>query len=356
MRIIAEIGTAHRGEIRRAEKLIRAAARAGADCAKFQLVYAREILHPATGSVELPGGAVPLYEVFRSLERDAAFYRELKNLTEAEGLSFLASPFGLESARLLRTLSPGEVKIASPEVNHIPLLEEVALWAERVILSSGVSRLGDLETALDILGRERTTLLHCVTSYPAPAEEYNLGVLPHLSALLGVETGVSDHSLDPLLVPGTALLQGAVMLEKHFTLSREDAGLDDPIALDPEDFEKMVRFLRELESLPEDSRRARLEEACGARRVAGVVGSGRKELAPSERENYGRTNRSLHAAAFLKAGTVLTRENTAVLRTEKILRPGLSPLLFESLLGAVVQRDIPAGEGILWEDLLERGD
>ena len=118
-------------------------------------------------------------------------------MTREAGLDFLATPFGLDSAALLRALEPEEIKIASPEVNHIPLLQEIASWHLPVILSSGVSRLGDLETALDILGRDRTTLLHCVTSYPAPEEEYNLAVLPHLAALLGVPPVFRTTPLTP---------------------------------------------------------------------------------------------------------------------------------------------------------------
>ena len=353
MKVIAEIGTAHQGDLMQAEKLIREAARSGADCAKFQIVFAREILHPETGMVELPGGSTPLYKVFEDLEREAPFYRDLKNLTESEGLEFLATPFGLESAALLKQLDPLSVKIASPEVNHYPLLEELAGWKKPLILSSGVSRMGDLEDALDIIGRENTTLLHCITFYPAPEEEYNLSLLPHLSSLLGVETGVSDHSMDPLLVPGLSLVEGGVMVEKHFTLFRGDNGLDDPIALEPADFRRMRDYLDELEGLPDRrSRLERMEKDFSRERIEAVLGSGRKELAPSERAGYGRTNRSIHALPALPPGTVLTDENIAILRTEKILRPGISPRYYKSILGKRVRREVPAGEGILFEDLV----
>ena len=272
-------------------------------------------------------------------------------------MSFLQPPFGLDSAALLKALGPAEVKIASPEVNHIPLLEEIARWKLPVILSSGVTRLSDLETALEILGREKTTLLHCVTSYPAPEEEYNLAVLPHLSELLGVPSGVSDHSSDPLLVPSLSLIQGGCVVEKHFTLSHRDGGLDDPIALEAGDFRRMCDYLTELEELPErSSRMRRLQKDFPEERIRAVLGSGLKELAPCEQESYGRTNRSLHAVTQLKPGTVLTAENMAVLRTEKILRPGLSPLFYKKLLGKTVKRTIAAGQGILLEDLLESGE
>ena len=357
MEVIAEIGTAHQGDLGQAEKLVRQAASSGADCAKFQIVFAREILHPATGAVELPGGAAPLYQVFKSLERDREFYRSLKELTEAEGLEFLATPFGLESAAMLRDLSPKRVKIASPEVNHFPLLEAVSSWDLPVLLSSGVSRLGDLENALDILGREKTVLLHCVTSYPAPEEDYNLAVLAHFEGLLGVPAGVSDHTLDPLLVPGLSYLQGACLLEKHFTLDRNASGLDDPIALDPDDFKRMCDFLQELAALPD--REAGLEKMktlFGAKRLEAVLGGGIKVLADSEKENYGLTNRSIHVVRELHPGMVIKESDLAILRTEKILRPGLHPRYMDILPGTIIKRYIPAGEGLLWEDLLEKGE
>lgn len=350
--IIAEIGTAHQGSLGKAEKLIKAAARSGADCAKFQVVFADEIIHKNTGTVPLPGGDIPLYQVFRDLEQDRDFYRNLKEMTEAEGMDFLASPFGLKSAALLRDIGSDQFKIASPELNHYPLLKEVASYNKDMILSSGVSTLGDIEEALKITGTERTTLLHCITAYPAPPEEYNLKLIPLLAQLFGVQTGVSDHSTDPVLVPLLSVAVGGRMIEKHFTLSRMTDGLDDPIALEPEDFRKMADSVREAEARGIESIIPTLTKKYGETLVNAVLGSGRKVLAPSERNNYERTNRSVHAAEELKAGTVLTRQNCALLRTEKVLRPGISPLYWEEILGRTVKCPVPDGEGIRWEDLL----
>ncbi len=351
MNIIAEIGTAHRGSLKKAETLIRAAAVSGADTAKFQIVFAREILHPETGNVPLPGGDTPLYEVFESLEKDISFYRELKQMSEAEGLVFLASPFGLESAALLKSLDPQAVKIASPEVNYTQLLREISGWELPVYLSSGVSRMEDLKEALDILGRRDVTLLHCVTSYPAPEEDYNLSVLPLLKSELKVPVGISDHSLDPSLVPSVGTLYGISAVEKHFTLSREEDGLDDPIALEPGDFRLMCERLRELEALDSEEKQRKLESWFSADRIRAVQGHGRKVLAASEERNYGRTNRSIHAMKALEKGTLLTAENCAVLRTEKKLTPGMHPRFFDQILGCRINREISSGEGINREDL-----
>ena len=239
--VVAELGTGHLGSMARARELVDAAAASGADCAKLQLVYADEILHPRSGAVDLPTGRVELYRQFRDLEQPVSFYAELKRYVESKGLLFLCSPFGLRSARELRTLGVAALKIASPELNHVPLLQEAAGYGLPLVLSSGVSTLGDIERALAITGRERVVLLHCITAYPAPEDEYNVSLLASLAAVFGVEVGLSDHSLDPVLVPVLAVLHGARVVEKHFTLSRAGAGLDDPIALEPAAFARMVR-------------------------------------------------------------------------------------------------------------------
>ncbi|MDC7235160.1 MAG: N-acetylneuraminate synthase family protein [Spirochaetales bacterium] len=351
MNIIAEIGTAHRGSLDKAGELIRAAARSGADTAKFQIVIAREILHPETGTVPLPGGDVPLYDVFESLEKEASFYASLKSMCEEEHLEFLASPFGPGSARLLKELHPRRVKIASPEVNYTALLKEIGSWNIPVILSSGVSRMEDLKEAVEILMPGELTLLHCVTSYPAPEEDYNLSVLPLLEKTFGTAVGVSDHSLNPVMVPAVSTLYGARIIEKHFTLSREEDGLDDPIALEPEDFRLMCDRIRELEELPREQRLSRLEKWFSSEEIRAVQGHGHKELAPSEQANYGRTNRSIHASTTLEKGTVLNPENCCIVRTEKKLNPGMHPRYFDRIMGCRINRRIPSGEGIREDDL-----
>ena len=362
--IVAEIGTSHNGDLTKARELLAAAAASGADAAKFQLVYADEILHPACGAVELPGGSVPLYERFRSLERDADFYAELKTLTEEAGLVFICSPFGIRSARILRDIGAPAIKIASPELNHFPLLREVASYDRSIILSSGVSTLSDIEKALAVMdevsGSGGVTLLHCVTAYPAPEEEYNIRLIPNLAAVFGVKAGVSDHSADPVLVPALAALYGAAMIEKHFTLDAGGGGLDDPIALTPPLFARMVREIRDAENEAAAGRvaeaREALEAAYGRDRVRRVLGNGVKALAPAEAANYATTRRSVHALGEISAGELFTEENTALLRSEKNLRPGLSPELWDLILKRQSARTIFAGEGITWDDILSPGD
>ncbi|MDR2516477.1 MAG: N-acetylneuraminate synthase family protein [Spirochaetaceae bacterium] len=360
--VIAELGTGHGGDRARARELIRAAGEAGADCVKFQMVYAGEILHPKTGTVPLPGGETALYDVFKKLETGSDFYADMKEYAEKAGLIFLCTAFGPQSAREVAALRPALLKVASPELNYPALLGAAAAAGLPTLLSSGVSRLAGIEAALDFFGgagsaeAERVCLLHCVTSYPAPERDYNLRVVRNLRNIFGVATGVSDHSLDAELVPSLAVAMGAAAVEKHFCLSRADGGLDDPIALPPDGFARMVRAVKRAAAFAVPGGDggaliAEMKKERGAELVEAVLGDGVKRLALSERANYERTNRSLHAMRDIAPGEVIRKEAIGVLRTEKVLRPGLPPSWLESVTGRTARAFIPAGEGIRFQDI-----
>lgn len=356
--VIAEIGTGHGGDPGKAAELVHAALEAGADCVKFQHVYADEIIHPRTGFVPLPGGLVPLYDRFLALQTGPEFFARLLALAEGLDMLFLCTPFGTRSARELADIGVKAYKVASPELNHLELLDEIAGTGLPTILSSGVSTLADIERAVGRFDRgggsgyrSSLALLHCVTHYPAPEEEYNLRVLAPLSRLFGLTCGVSDHTQDPVLVPALAVCSGASIVEKHICLSRSDPGLDDPIALPPEDFARMVRAVRKAAGTKPEDALEDLSREYGQARVQAVLGDGRKRLAPSEAENYGRTNRSLHALRAIGRGEKFTRDNVAALRTEKVLRPGLPSEFLGLVLSRSARSDIPDGEGIVWDDV-----
>jgi N-acetylneuraminate synthase len=361
--VIAEIGTAHGGDVAKGAELIAAAAEAGADCVKFQHVIAEEIIHPATGLVPLPGGSIPLFERFKALQTSPDFLLGMMEEAERRSVVFLCTPFGIQSARDLRRLGVRAMKVASPELNHLPLLAELASYGLPTILSTGVSRLTDIETATSVFHDLPDTpgyrinpvgqlaLLHCVTAYPAPEEEYNLRLLPLLSGIFGCAVGVSDHSMDPVLVPVLAVAMGGSIVEKHICLSRSGDGLDDPIALPPDAFASMVGALR---AAVQDGTAATLEAMAltyGPARVEAVLGTGIKVLAASETANYERTTRSIHASRPIQQGEVFGTHNLAILRTEKVLRPGLHPALMPQVEGRLAAREIPDGEGVEWADL-----
>lgn len=396
MKVIAEIGTAHGGNIEKARALIDEAASCGADIIKFQWVYADEILHPDTGFVNLPGGSIRLYDRFKALEVSPDFFRECLEYTHQKGLLFACSPFGLRSLEELASIKPDAIKIASPEVNHIPLLRACASYYGKIpiILSSGVSTLGDIEKAIALLtggkklGKEENgmvlpplTLLHCITFYPAPEDEYNVRCVDTLQKIFGIPSGISDHSLDPVLVPVLASAMGGSMVEKHITLSKKTDGLDDPVALEADQFSQMVNALRQTEAIfgrfgkdfaagGNSIQNARLladgtilstsqaeiirqmEMQYGEEKVSRVLGTGVKKLAPIEIQNYGRTNRSLHYTSSFEKGHKIESKDIAVLRTEKVLTPGIPPEFLERVTGCVLQKDVTSGSGVAWEDLL----
>ena len=368
--IIAEIGTSHQGSLEKAKELIDAAAASGSDVIKFQWVYADEILHPDTGFVKLPTGNIPLYQRFKQLECPLSFYKELLDYTHSKNCKFCCSPFGVRSLNELLSINPDIVKVASPELNHFPMLKALSDYRNAqkkrgenpvpVIVSSGVSKLCDIEKALEILGTEKVSLLHCITSYPAPESEYNLRLITNLKNIFGIECGVSDHSLDPILVPVMSFYCGGTIIEKHFTLSKETDGLDDPVALNPEQFALMVHVVHQtevtLKHYGQETGKKRifeqLSEQFGAQKLSEVLGDGVKKLAPAESANYGRTNRSLHFMHDMKKGEVIKAQDIGVLRTEKILTPGISPEYLDFVVGKVLQQDVTSGSGVEFKFLV----
>lgn len=366
--IIAEIGTSHQGDIEKAKKLVDLAYDSGCSAVKFQWVYADEILHPKTGFVDLPGGKIPLYERFKELEVAPSFFEQLLHYAHEKKLDFICSPFGVKSLKELLFIEPDAIKIASPELNHFPMLEYLAEYRKnqmengqkpiKVILSSGVSTLSDIEKAIEILGKENLILLHCITSYPAPESEYNVQLIQNLSLIFGIPTGVSDHSLDPILVPSLSCAVGGSVLEKHITISNETDGLDDPVALNGEQFSLMVHCVRQTQACVNRYGREKalemainqLSESYGREKVLACLGDGVKKLAPCESSNYGRTNRSLHYMKALNEGHIINENDIGVLRTEKVLNPGLSPSFLKKLIGKKLLRNVEDGNGVAFED------
>lgn len=385
MKIIAEIGTAHAGSLEKAHELIDAAAFAGADCVKFQWVYADEILHPDTGFVNLPGGKTRLYDMFKQLECSCDFYKKCLEYSHKKGLLFACSPFGIKSFDELVKINPDAIKIASPELNHFPLLRKCAEYYQKIpiIISSGVSKLGDIEKAIQAIQNKKEscanekcfpdlTLLHCITFYPAPEEQYNVKCVKTLRQIFGIPTGISDHSLDPVLVPVLTVLMGGSVIEKHITLSKKDSGLDDQVALEPEQFAVMVHSVRQalsiqerykkegkavkenLENAAEKEILKQLEYEFPSEKISAALGTGIKKLAAAEEENYGRTNRSLHYMRSLKKGSRIKPDDISVLRTEKILSPGISPEYFSIIENSILEKDVCSGDGVKWEDFIQR--
>lgn len=356
MYIVAEIGTSHEGSLDKAKLLAEKAKYAGADCVKFQWVYADEILHQKTGFVNLPTGKIPLYQRFKELEVNPDFFYKLREFSSEIDIDFMCSPFGPKSLVELLQINPDFIKIASPELNYIQLLQ---LLNEKntnkipVVLSSGVSKISDIENALECFSSlNDITLLHCVTSYPAPETDYNLNLIKNLSGIFGINTGVSDHSLSPYIVPLLSYFCGATMIEKHITLNNDDLGLDDPVALNIENFKKMTNAITEAKKISKQDLYLELKNHFGSI-IDETLGSGKKELAKSEKENYLRTNRSLRFIKDLKQGDVIRSSDIGILRTEKVLEVGLHPSFLNNFIGKKVCKDINSGDAVLWSSIIE---
>ena len=356
MYIVAEIGTSHEGSLDKAKLLVEKAKYAGANCVKFQWVYADEILHPNTGFVDLPTGKIPLYQRFKELEVNPDFFYKLREFSSEINIDFMCSPFGIQSLLELLQINPNYIKIASPELNYIQLLNllnKKNIKNIPVVLSSGVSKLSDIENAIDCFDNlENLTLLHCVTSYPAPESEYNLNLIKNLNSILGIKTGVSDHSLSPYIVPLMSLYNGATMLEKHITLNNDDDGLDDPVALNTENFKKMTDAINEAKKISKDELYLEMKKHFGSV-IDDTLGTGIKTLAPSEKNNYLRTNRSLRFMNDISKGSKISKNDIGILRTEKILEVGLHPKFYDDFIGRTVTKDIKSGDAVFWSSIIE---
>lgn len=357
--IIAEVGTGHNGDIQRAKKLIDEAFFAGANAVKFQIVYAEEILHPNTGYVNLPTGSIPLYNRFKELEVSKSFYAELTEYAHNKGLLFSATPFGFRSAKELYELKPDFIKIASPELNYVQLLKYCASFSTPMILSTGVSILADIEKAILTVNSVNANLplaiLHCVTAYPAPENDYNVSLIKNLNAIFNLPIGLSDHSLDPILVPILSIANGAFIIEKHICLSRKENGLDDPVALEPAMFKQMCDAIKKVATYSIDEIIEYLiQTGYTNKRIEDVIGFGNKKLGYAEMQNYGRTNRSLHYTKKLCKNDIIKNEDIAILRTEKKLSVGEKPEMLDFLIGAKLQKNVESGDGVILEDFINR--
>ncbi len=356
MTIIAEAGTGHNGDIKQAHELIDAAAQAGAHYIKFQYVIAREILHPLTKPLVLFDKKVDLFQRFIDLEQTKEFYADLIQYARKKNIGFLCSAFGLESAANLLDLGVDSIKIASPELNHVPLMDFLNHNRISVFASNGLAKLGDIEKALALLTNCSVVLFHCVTSYPAEEKDYALACLPHLQAIFSVDIGCSDHTKNPLFIPLLAQYYGAQYLEKHITLTRQGPGLDDELAITPQELADLCKETQSFDQLLhlEGANKAykHLIQRFSEDRVMLASGSGQYTLSQSEETAYHTSRRSIIALENIAAGESCTKKNCAVLRAEQGGVPGLHPKYFTLIQNKSTKRDVPAGRGVQWGDLL----
>jgi N,N'-diacetyllegionaminate synthase len=330
--IIAEAGVNHNGSIDLAVQLIDAAKASGADAVKFQTFRADRI---ATRSAEKANyqqrqaaDGESQFEMLQRLELDAAAHRRLFDYCRKTAIQFLSSPFDIQSIDLLDTLEVPLLKIPSGEITNLPFLERIAAKGRPVILSTGMSTLGEVEEAVQVLragGVSEITLLHCVTEYPAPYAEINLRAMQTLKSAFGLPVGYSDHT-PGIEIAIAAVALGAEVIEKHFTLDRSLPGPDHSASLEPKEFKQMVAAIRNVES---------------------ALGDGIKKPALCELPNIPVARKSVVAARALRAGQKLAAADLDVKRPGT----GLSPKLLTALVGRTLRTNIEPDELILWDHL-----
>lgn len=352
--IIAEAGVNHNGSVQLGKELIDAAAAAGCDVVKFQTYKAELSIAPtarkARYQLNSTDAAEGQLEMSRKLELSTGETAELAEHARGANIAFASSPFDAPSADfLVNEVGVPFVKVPSGEITNAPLLLHLARLGSRLYMSTGMSTLADVEDALAVLAfgyarapvaspgsvafrkayvsqagqnalRERVTLLHCTSSYPADPESVNLTAIATLKRSFGLPVGYSDHTTG-IDITTAAVATGAQVVEKHFTTSRALPGPDHSASLEPDELERMVRAIR---------------------RVEAALGVGVKLPNEDEVDNAERVRKSICAARPIPSGEAFSEENLAVKRPGE----GLSPMRFWDLVGTRARRSYEKDEMI----------
>ncbi|EGR9249244.1 N-acetylneuraminate synthase [Campylobacter upsaliensis] len=312
--IIAEAGVNHNGDLNLAKKLIEQAAKAGADVVKFQTFKAEDCVSikakKAKYQLENTAKDESQLEMIKKLELSREAHFELMKHCKKHNIAFLSTPFDLESVAFLQSLNLSYFKIPSGEITNLPYLKAVARCKKKVLLSTGMANLAEIEAALEILRKNGTrdiTLLHCTTEYPTPFEDVNLNALKTLKEAFKLEVGYSDHT-EGIVASLGAVALGAVVIEKHFTLDKTMEGPDHRASLEFEELRALCKGIRELEK---------------------ALGSGIKKASKSEAKNKIIARKSLVAKREIQKGEKFSIENL----TTKRPGSGISAMRYEEYLG-----------------------
>lgn len=333
--IIAEIGVNYDNDMDYAHELIQAARRAGADIAKFQTYKASKIV--AIDSPKYWEDSRKEESQYEFFKRSNRFYhqetRVLANMCQDSGIDFMSTPFDLDSVELLQELGVPAFKVASADITNYPLLRKVARTQKPVLLSTGASSIGEIETATKIIeeeGNDQIVLLHCILAYPTPIEHANLRMIQSLRALFPqYEVGWSDHIIpgECIVAPTVAVALGATVIEKHFTTDRTRPGNDHFHSADEKLMKQMILNVRL------------------ARRSLGRY---LKQPLPVEESARQNARRSIAASRRIAKGETLTEESLILLRPGT----GLEPALINKIVGLPARREIEEGRLLKWDDIL----
>lgn len=322
--IIAEAGVNHNGNLELARMMVKEAKLAGADYVKFQTAVPELVISSIAPKAEYQkdttGAEESQLEMCRKIHLPLADYQGLADLCREEGIGFMSTPFDLVSIDTLAPLGMDYWKIPSGEITNLPYLRKIGAQKGRVIMSTGMSTLEEIEAALRVLEKAGTPrssvwLLHCNTQYPTPMEDVNLRAMNQLRTLGTAGVGYSDHTVG-ITVPIAAAALGATVIEKHFTLDKSLPGPDHRASLDPAELRAMVAAIRDVER---------------------TLGDGIKRVSDSERPNIEVARKSIVAARDIRKGEKFTEENITVKRPGN----GLSPMLWDSVVGQTAAHDFP---------------
>ncbi len=325
--IIAEAGVNHNGNIELAFQLCDAAKEAGVDAVKFQTWKTEKIVSKSALLAEYQEknilGDISQYDMLKQLELSYDDFIKIRDHCLAIGIQFLSTPDTEEDMDFLLRLQMPVLKIGSGDITNIPFLRAIGSRHQKVILSTGMSSLSDVETAYNILlnyGASEVALLHCTTNYPCPYEEVNLRAMQTLKAAFKCKVGYSDHTMG-LEVPVAAVAMGAEIIEKHFTLDRTMEGPDHKASLEPHELKQMVQSIRNIEN---------------------ALGDGIKRPNISEEKNAEVVLKRLIAKTSIKKGEVLNADNISLLRSSK----GLSAKYWNLVVDRPAKKDYSIGEPI----------
>lgn len=327
--IIAEAGVNHNGSLEMARKMVYAAKESGADYVKFQTAVPELVISvfapKAEYQKETTGAEESQLDMCRAIHLPLSDYAGLKALCDEVGIGFMSTPFDLVSIDCLAELNMDFWKIPSGEITNLPYLRKIARLGGKVIMSTGMSELPEVEAAVHVLeanGTPRSSvwLLHCTTQYPAPYSSVNLRAMDELKSLGCAGVGYSDHTVGTE-VAVAAVARGARIVEKHFTLDRNLPGPDHKASLEPSELAELVRDIRHTEA---------------------ALGSGVKTVADAEAPNIVVARKSIVAAVPIAAGEELTEDNITVKRPGN----GISPMMWDYVLGHRAPRAFVADEPI----------
>jgi len=339
--VIAEAGSNWKAgnytdDLRRAKKLIKIAAECGADAIKFQTYNARGVYVSNAGKskyLSKSGVTKTITEIFDEYAMPYKMLKILNKYCRKQNILFMSTPFSISDAQAVDKYVNIH-KIASYEINHVPLLKFLAKTKKPIIISSGASTNEEIEFAIKTLkknGAKQIALLQCTAKYPASPEFLNLSVIPKFKKKYSIPVGLSDHSIDPLVAPLTAVGFGATVLEKHFTIDKHLDGPDHFFALEPIELKNMIRSIRTAEK---------------------TIGSGEKKILPVEAELRKFAVRSVQATKSIHKGDVFRLGyNMEILRPGNQKR-GAEARFVLSIEGKKSRRNIRNGKGITLQDCM----